>query len=82
VRKKRLFQEQKVSDADAVVSEASGWAGALLSRVYRGPGDTIEAAAHSSRTAIRRPGADILGAPVSEAQGHAGERLCPAQARL
>lgn len=35
-----------MSDADAVVSEASGWAGALLSRVYRGPGDTIEAAAH------------------------------------
>lgn len=41
--KKALRQEQKVFEAEAV-DEAAGWAEVLLSRVHRGPGDTVEAA--------------------------------------
>lgn len=44
--KNPLHSEQTVSDADATVDEAAGWANALLSRAYRGPGDTIEAATY------------------------------------
>lgn len=36
-------EAQEVADADAV-DQAAGWADTLVSRVYRGPGDTIEAA--------------------------------------
>ena len=35
-----------MTDADATVTEASGWAELLLQRTYRGPGDTIEAASY------------------------------------
>lgn len=33
-------------EADAIVDDAARWAGGLLDRAYRGPGDTIEAATH------------------------------------
>jgi hypothetical protein len=46
VNKNPLRQEQEVYDGEAVVSEAAGWAEALLQRTYRGPGDTIEAASY------------------------------------
>lgn len=37
-----LHRDDKMSDA--VVTQASTWADALLSKVHRGPGDTIDAA--------------------------------------
>ena len=33
-------------DAHATVDQAAGWADALLQRVFRGPGDTVEAATY------------------------------------
>lgn len=46
MRKFPLHSEQRVSDADATVDEAAGWAELLLQRAYRGPGDTVEAATY------------------------------------
>jgi hypothetical protein len=46
MNKNTLRQEQEVYDGEAVVSEATVWAEALLQRTYRGPGDTIEAASY------------------------------------
>ncbi len=46
VRKYPLHSEQPVVDADATVDEAAGWANALLSRAFHGPGDTVEAATY------------------------------------
>ncbi len=42
--KKPLRQEQAVFESEASVDEAARWAEALLNHVYRGTGDTIEAA--------------------------------------
>ncbi len=44
--KNALRQEKQLYDGEAVVSEATVWAEALLQRTYRGPGDTIEAASY------------------------------------
>jgi hypothetical protein len=46
VSKKSFPEEHKVSNADAIVDEATHWAEALLQRSYQGPGDTIEAATY------------------------------------
>lgn len=35
-----------MSDAEATVNDATGWAELLLQRTFRGPGDTIEAASY------------------------------------
>lgn len=39
------------------VDEATGWANALVSRVYRGPGDTVEAAMHRAEQKFGVPAA-------------------------
>jgi len=52
--KKSLRQESKVFEAEAV-EEAAGWASALVSRTYRGPGDTVEAAMHRAENKFGVP---------------------------
>jgi hypothetical protein len=52
--KKALRQESKVFEAEAV-DEAASWANVLVSRVYRGPGDTVEAAMHRAESRFGVP---------------------------
>jgi hypothetical protein len=47
--KKALRQEQEVFEADAV-NEAASWADKLVARLYRGPGDTVEAAMYRAES--------------------------------
>lgn len=76
--------------SEAVVSKASNWAEALLSRVYRGPGDTIDAAmwraeqkygvpAQTFWSLRYRPPKDILASVYLRLQ-HAYECECELQA--
>jgi len=41
VSKSSLREAQDMTDVNAI-EEAAGWANILVSRVYRGPGDTVE----------------------------------------
>jgi hypothetical protein len=50
-----LRQEQEVFEAEAIVDEAAVWADSLLSRSYRGPGDTIEAASYRAEQSYGVP---------------------------
>lgn len=58
MRDKSSVKESKMSDA--YIMKAKGMAEELLTWEHRGPGDTIEAAAHRLQTRLRVPAATLL----------------------
>lgn len=59
MRDKSSVKESKMSDA-CITTPAKVMAERLLSWEHRGPGDTIEAAAHRLQTRLRVPAATLL----------------------
>jgi hypothetical protein len=58
LRDKNQVKETKMSDA--YIMTAKGMAETLLAWEHRGPGDTIEAAAHRLQTRLRVPASTLL----------------------
>lgn len=58
MRDKNQVKETKMSDA--YIMTAKGMAETLLAWEHRGPGDTIEAAAHRLQTRLRVPASTLL----------------------